>query len=539
MKEEVSFDPMTGERIVKQTEEVSFDPMTGERIVKKEAEEVSFDPMTGERIVKRASTEEVSFDPMTGERIVKQAEEVSFDPMTGERIVKGGEQMSFDPMTGERISSTTKGFGKLKNRKWVSILAGVVVVVLVILCGITSGAFLGKSQKIMLAAIKTYKTHNNILGLDDALSVLSKKKYTISVNGEYEDNSFDVSFLNLGKEKGITGELKIDDDFRSEVDGLLTGSEVKLAVPDYTDKVFTYNYQEDKDGYIAEVLEDEFGEDAIKLIDNSLKYLYDNGAEDDLKKMTKDCVKQFNKMKFTKAEKESFEINGKDRTCKGYTTTLDQDSLEAYVDIIQDYYENRVERLKDSSGKSELTEDMEEDIDDFFDEVYDSLKYVDLECSFYLYKGKLVAIIMDAGDEQFQIQVNSTKNMLEKITAIYSVGKNDYEVTWEGDVSSKEESYVLRYEGTRLMKLEYDKSSGDVELDVMDADVEVDINIKKKGGVLTYALDLSEDGDELSAAVSFSGKASKPKFTGEEFDIGNASESDFEDLMEDLEDEFY
>lgn len=87
--------------------------------------------------------------------------EMKYDPMTGEPVPKENSQMRFDPMTGkpmgepqaQKVKKVHRKMGK--GKKALVVLASLVVLLAVTFCGIHSGVFLGKSGKVLVAAVNT------------------------------------------------------------------------------------------------------------------------------------------------------------------------------------------------------------------------------------------------------------------------------------------------------------------------------------------------------------------------------------------------
>ena len=510
------------------SEEFMFDPMTGERIAKKDekAEKFTFDPMTGEKIVKEEEkTEEFTFDPMTGEKIVKKeekTEEFMFDPMTGERITN----------SGDGNVSTRKGFSK----KGIGIVASIAVVVLILFMGISSGVFLRKSDKILLASVKTLKRADNFLELDSVCSALKKKKYSVAYKYRDDDLKMGVEYSKYGKEKGMKFNAKSEYG-SADITMLLTNKDLQLSVPDVGNDIFYYNYKEDKNGYLVDQLE----KDNIAFIDNMLAYLYDNGSEEDVRDMLKDSIGVFRGLKFTEASKTVIEVDHKDRSCKGYTTTIGADEAEQFAGVFRTYYRKRMEKLTDGFSNSDELDELEDYVGEFYDDILDEIKDMeDMDITFYIYGGKLVGVYTKSDDIEAKIQINNTRNPLEKVTIFLDDGYDDIEMEWVGETSHGKETYLLRAEGSRVFSLEYDEKAGDVEAEIMDY-VTLNGHIEKKAGTITYVVNGKDNGysnSDLELEVVVSKKPEKIKMEGDRFDIGNASKRALMDLVDYLGDIF-
>lgn len=518
MKEEYSFDPMTGEKIVKKVEE-------------SQAEEVSFDPMTGEKIVKKVEEpkveEEVSFDPMTGEKIVKKvtkptAEETfSFDPMTGEKVY--GNSYEEPIIQTAPVKSIGKGTTKV-----IGIVCAVLAVVLVAVAFISSGALLGKTDKVLLATYKTVKSVE-FAEVETVADILLGQKYSISVVGDVMNQEIAATYSHSKKWNGLT--MTADISGVGDIDGnvLMDDSTVKFNAPFLSDKVFVYDYVNEKDGALTE-LEDGEVTETLDCVLTAYRDGMNSKAAKNLKKKSLALVRD---LKFEKVSKESYEVNGKNRSCAGYQTVLDEDFFKSYIDILEEYYTE----LYGDYDMDEMADMIEDELDALREEMeFDE----EIELTCYLYKGKLAAVRMDVDGNVLELQINNTKNPIDKLTVCIESGDYEEEMEWECKKSGSKKEYTLDVPGLGdVLEISYDKKSGELSMEIED-DFLLEATVDSKGGVVTYAIsELEVEGENLDVSCVFavSKSADKVKLDGEVFDIGNASENDLEDLIEDMEDE--
>ena len=485
---------------------------------------------------------EMKFDPMTGEPIKAPEQQeaepgMKFDPMTGEPIKTPEQQtaeqqeaepeMKFDPMTGKPISAQ----GKKTGKKWVKILGIVAVVAVVVFAGIKSGLFLKKSDKVLLATYNTLKDEPQILkdlNAEKLYKIVSGNNYTITVDGNYAGQGVQVEYASDSSQKQLRGTVDIENIPDIEFTMALDSKQLKAQIPAISSKVFTYNYKdENKDGYIADAI----GSKTLEQVDSALENLY---SQKEQKTVAEDIVKavrkEYESLEFQKADKKEFEINGKDRKCKGYKFTVDEDNvanvLEAVEDILEENYEQAA-ALADVSMKA------------VFSELNSEIRNMpDMECSVYVYKNKLAAfeINYDYGRDEEAMEIVfeggdfRTQNM--KITFL----DNDREsavIELKGDKDGSTEKYRLNIEnGSRyyeLGSLKYDRKDGDFDL-VID-NVDVSGNIVSKSNEITFKLDriLGVDGE-----VSVKKGSKMTKLKGDERDIMDLDEGDLLDLYRDV-----
>lgn len=557
------FDPMTGELIPDEEmnneaegEIIGYDPMTGEPIRKApqteevkeetEGEIVGYDPMTGEPIRKAPQTEEVKeefeqvvgYDPMTGEPIRANTKnnqsEMNFDPMTGLPMVYNGGNNTYD--TGKA------GVKKSGNKKFIWAIGAVILVaiVIVVLVGVGQGWFLSKGNKVLLATANTFKGTSKLVEDLDATGILASGKYTIGAEVEAEideeDFKLEVMYADNKKEKRLSGECSYY--YIPDIGGVvaLTESELKFqGSPIIDDYVFIYNYIEEKDGEIIDLLDEllweDSGEACIELVDYGCQKLYT--GEEFVKEIAQVVREEYELLEFEKVDKKEFEIGGKDRKCKGYRTEITEDNLvhilENLQELVKEDSENLEDLLEEITGESVSAEDL-------IDEIADEIDFSDIELTFYIYRNKLACIEIEAEEDFELLFIDEDKNS-KSIELVY---EDEKVLEFVASSEGHEEHYSIESIGAELGSIEYDYKSGDFEFEILNGVVACEGSIQSdtKEKILEIS-DLEVEGENFGSGIVYvrSG-AEMQEFDGEEFDVGNASESDFEDLGDELTDVF-
>ena len=549
------FDPMTGELIT--DEAVENNPETEGKII-------GYDPMTGEPIREAVQKPEaegkiIGYDPMTGEPIREavqkpeaEGEIIGYDPMTGEPIRSNANsnqpEMNFDPMTGLPVAYTgggtagtengsTKKSGK--NKILFGIVAAVAVLALigiVVFACISSGLFMSKRNKVLVAVANTFDGKFKLVEDLNVAGMLAADKYTVGTELDTELDGEDLiltaSYANSGKDKQISVSGSYDYIPDVSVVAALTKSEVKLqGSPVIDDYVFVYNYVKEKDGALIELLNDELGDDAgeacFALIDLACKKAY--SGDELTKEVTKIIIEEYQSLEYEKVDKKEFEIGGKDRKCEGYRTEITEDNLinilEKLEEVLQKESEDLNELMEELTGTSVST-------DELIDELKDEIDFSDIELTFYIYKNELACIALEVEKEEFELLFTNEKNE-QTIELVY-----DDETIMELVIESEghTETYTMEAMGMEYGVIEYDYKSGNVEFDFFDGEIEGEGLVQSSAKEKSFEiLDLEVYGEDMGTGRVFvrSG-ADMHKFSGEEFDVGNASESDFEDLEEEL-----
>jgi hypothetical protein len=406
---------------------------------------------------------EQKFDPMTGELIreadqpenVTPEQEVRFDPMTGQPL----QQIGFDPMTGQPVygipgqenqGSSFDGKRHTGKKKLPVVIACVVVAVVAVAgvaaAAVTRGAFLSKPNKVLLAAKRTFTEQPQFmedLGLDDMASILNSDKYTLDFSAEYSNSyegdgaSVEASYISTSKEKQLNGSVSVEGSPQIEVQTALTEESLKVCLPSLSDDVYVYNYKEGGGGYLKELL-DESGVVDIEDVDQALASVFSQKTQ---KKQAKELqsiiLGQIRDLDWSAEDTKSFKINGKSRKAKGYGTTISGDDVEDFLDAIYDYMEDNYE------GDLSL---VKRGWDDMTDEMEDM---PETDCAFYIYKGKLAAIIMEMDDVgEMELLFKGGAFRMQNMELTFDIdGEGSYTVELEGETTKTKETYELSAEG--------------------------------------------------------------------------------------------
>ena len=525
--------------------EIKFDPMTGEPIPSKGTDETEmrFDPMTGQPIQKEEKTakpqEEMNFDPMTGqpiqkeEKTVEPQEEMNFDPMTGQPIQKTQPQMRFDPMTGQPVYgnavpnqsvSVGKKTGKVFGKGF-GIVAAIICVCIVAFAGIKSGAFLGKPQKVLLATANTVKDSSHLVKNLEGIKVLQSRSCTADVNVNFYDGEdrykVDAVYASKPSEKQIYGSADLYGLPEIEFVTAINNKEVQAQVPLIGDDVYTYNYVDEKSGKLADLI----GSKNVETIDEVCKTLYD-GKQDkkQVKELAKTLYKQYKKLDFKSVGKDTFEVNGKDRKCKGYQATIDEDFMKDMVSSLENYLDDNMGDALDELGYY-YGESPKEALDELQDELRDM---PDVDLTFYIYKNKLACIQLECQREKIQIIFHGGKTRMQNMEVL----DNDETIMeLKGNVSGKvEESTLYDEDGDKVASLQYDYKTGDYTLDLED-DARYDGTLKNSRKGFEFTCDI----EDFNVSVNLHKGAKLKKLSGNKIDIGEASERELERIGEMIE----
>ena len=358
-----------------------------------------------------------------------------------------------------------------------------------------------------------------------------KKIFPTDFSADLDDyGEFSGSIIIDGKDKQIVGNIDSDMVPEMSLKAGIDSKKVKVEVPELCDYLFVYDYTADNDGYITEML----GDDELASLNSSLKMIYDVSSNNaDLEAKHKKCMnKHFKELKFENADKEYYKIDGKKVDCKGYSVEVDSDFyLDLYDDIVEIYKEEFEDTLKD------MEEMTGESLDDSFKEVRNELKQMpDMTVYFYIYKGKLAAI-KGEGDKksgEIEIQFKGGDFRAQNISVL---ADGDEVMALSGTNKKDKETYTLEVDGDEVCTIEYNYKKGKLtfEYDYYYDSFELEMDVKSSSNEVSFVVDDFDYDDEVEGSMNFTIKkgAKIQKYSNtDEFDIGNADESDFEDLME-------
>ena len=522
---------------------------------------ITYDPMTGEPI---ETPDETTTETVTEaakeatEEVTEATTEVAADAATdaaaevASEVNEAAEEVTeivteavpapvrrFDPMTGEPIDyskaipddpepSDKSGFGA---KAIVLGLLGVAIVAALIF--VASQFLFSKRVRVERAIAKTmnvdsqlYKDARNLAG------IIQGKSYSMTASFDGDDfGSLSGSVAIDGKDKQVGLEIDVDELPEFSLLAGIDSKSVKAEIPEFFDYLFVYNYTEDNDGYITEQMSDK----DIEALNTSCKLLYEFSAGSDeyaakVAKLTRTYEK---KLKWKKTAAKSYKVNDKKVKCKGYTTTLEKDLVLDYWDDFTDIYLEEFGDLNESLQSIGGT-----DLKDSLKDVKDELKSMkDVDLTFYIYKGALAAIKIEAGKDGEAVIMFKGGDYRAQNILVEVDGDEVFEL--KGDKSKDKENYTISAGGKEIADLTYNTKKGTLAVEYEDYrdSYEYEFDIKSSGKNFTISADdIDIDGDELNFSIEVTDSGKIADYTNtDEFDIGNADEDDFKDLVESLD----
>ena len=135
---------------------------------------------------------------------------------------------------------------KSLKKIWILSAGIIVVLAIVLFAGIKNGFFLRKSEKILYAMYQTVKDQPQVA------DGLTGEDYTISIEGQWKKQKIQAEYASDSAQKQLRGTLDLDKLQGLEFVMVLNDKELKAQFPSLSSKVFTYDYNSNKQsGYIA------------------------------------------------------------------------------------------------------------------------------------------------------------------------------------------------------------------------------------------------------------------------------------------------
>ena len=453
---------------------------------------------------------ENKFDPMTGELIQNNSNETTnnFDPMTGQPVNNGAPNNAQPPV-------------KKAFPKWAMAVIAVAAVVLIVVLLAVGGVFRSNSAKVLLAVANTFSEQPMILEdlkLADITKWAEDEKVTTNVVMDGMGESMDISFAVNPSEVRAYGNL--EGEYMPEIEFVIayTKNDVKAQLPAICDEVFVYNYNEMPNGDLFE----EIDEDDIEMINEALASYWTADNTKLEKRLTKALTKAFNEIEVEKIDSKDYKVDDKKRKCDGYSAVLTEDFFLDLLDEVEDIYEEECDE-----AVYELTEEA-------FDSLRDTFRdFPESEVEVYIYKNKLacVNLVMEDMDAEVELLFKGGEFRAQNMELTIDDGYDTYSIELEGKTDGKKEEYELSVDGMDVLVFEYDRKDGDFTIESDELEMDFEGNLVSERNAVTVSFEV----EGVDMAVTISKGADFEKLSGEEFNIGEASQDEIMDLVEENE----
>lgn len=418
-----------------------------------------------------------------------------------------------------------------KNRKGL-VYAGIGVASLLLLALIAVGVFnliVGKGGRLMMAIDATAKDAPLLIeDLRDAKKILTGDQFLAGFETEVDGGTLKGEFRNGKKDKQVY--ISVNNDEYNNL-AVLFGvhSGVFRASAQGLDYAFFYDPKQDNEGFLTE----DFREKELKRVNSLLEEITSDqtNAKVIQENVQAALKKEFKNLDIEKTAAQSWKVDGKKRKCKGYEVTLDEKNVLRFLEAFNE------------SVQKELNDEAKDIVDDAMDIMIDEVKDMDFEGDFrfYIYKGKLAALVMETEYGEISVEFQGGDYRMQNIVMAYEDDYFSEELTISSERKGKTETTTIESDGEEITVV-YDAKSGEVsiESEIYGDKYRIDGVYKHSASEVSYTLeDATENGSSMLDGETLTVYARKDpgieKYEGEKFDLGNASEEDFEKLAEDME----
>ncbi|MCR5266961.1 MAG: hypothetical protein K6E16_00395 [Lachnospiraceae bacterium] len=503
-------------------------------------EQTGFDGMTGQPVYSYRIAN--GFDGMTGQPLYVNVEQFEFDGMTGQPVYRIKGQSVFRKEALKQSALSLSSFDWKKYLPFFCIGGGVLVLAIILIVLIANGVFLSKRDKVALATYKTLNesTFGEMLLNYETLMESNQLTTTANVEGSVYGYGGEVN-ATIAKDSKA-GKLSVNADvdmsgvLSQELNFYFDDSSVQLALPEINDEVYCYRYTSDNDGAVADLVYDytEGSIDDVNTILQCANSMFKSNG-DLLKKYKSKFKKAYKNIEVESIDSEEFEIDGKDRNCKGYEMHITAENVEDFVnawsdtttevcgdDVEEILYavasligdDDIVEEYKKMQDSSEMTRMISSEMDD-----------IDLD--FYLYGGKLAAIVFEYDNDVVSIEFNGGDTRCSNMTLTSSSKGNSYKDTIriESSRNSGKEKGKIYFGKDEAASYSYDLKKGNFKVDVdgfsLDGVLLVKSNsLKFQTNITGFAY------ADIKLSMENDARISEPK--GDKVDIGNIDEDELE-----------
>lgn len=440
------------------------------------------------------------------------------------------------PTPGRRINQTPAG--KKANRKRIltgGICAAAAVLVLAVGIAAVRRLAMTPEAKVLHAVAATAAERPEMIDdLKAVRDILMESRYTAGLSMEVDGEGISSEVRNSTADKQISMSVDVDNLQFDLLTGVHSGA-FKAAVSDW-DYVFTYDPKRDNEGYLLENMREKW----IEQLNSVLEGITSNqtNVKELQKEMLGAMVRESEELEWKEAKTKQFEVDGKERECEGYKVRIDENDIAHFVEAAGEVISKK--------QPGSLADEYSDMMDDLADAIERDSSF-DAEATFYLYKKKLAAAILEINDDsdvEWAIEFLGGDYRIQNMLISMKYDQDTYQ---EVEINSRKkgsvETVTIEAETGESITIAYDTKSGEISMEYDDGWTEFFIEgiYKHSSSEASFTLrEFEVDGDSLLEdedvdLMLYVGKDVEiQEYRGSEFDLGSAEEDDFEELVEDL-----
>ncbi|MCM1134330.1 MAG: hypothetical protein NC400_02035 [Clostridium sp.] len=454
--------------------------------------------------------------------------------------------------------------------------AAVLAALILALVGIAAAAGLfGGKKRLLINAVGNVVSQSldaigEVWGLNEYEDLFADGQLSMEANFQI-GNGVEAS-MDISKDGDISG-AAVDVGYSGsslfQADLYIDKEEILLGAPKLTDTVFYVdrtNLEED-----IEWLIEEYGLEAD--VADALKSLNEESRKDSnmhkelgeaMRRLVGAFSETYDKTKVEKIASKSLEVDGEERSCKGYSLTITTEQIQELSALVREFYgsneafqlyvDGMLSAFYGYSSQEEFLETYNPDelLADFENEIGEQGRQVTM--TFYVYRKNLAKLLADLGDGiTAEWNVYGGNFPLENTEIILTDGDEIRAYSRNG--SRENAIYKAEYrmesdEDKTQLKLEYDTEKGgfnmemstDYGLYTLDYLLEGELDKAAPGSKLTVSIDTLEmnDTELLSGDITFSdevGEIKKPE--GEKRNVLRMERKDWYGLLLEISGNLY
>ncbi len=364
---------------------------------------------------------------------------------------------------------------------------------------------------------------------------------TITMEGSIEDTwaeeevTFDVNVAADESKLQIYGGIDLSEvEELPYIDAVIELNDSKLLVASSLLKnVYAYDYTEECDGAIADYLEEE--DIPTSMINDMLAGYYaqlNNAIKnpEQYEEYVESFEEVIDNLEYEKIDAEDFEVDGKDRSCKGYKMIITSDDMADFMEAYKELINSAMDENFTSSFEELTGESYEDIMDEAFDEIYGELEDMDdVEINFYVYNKALAAITCEVEGEELEIAFLGGDYRAQNMT----IGAAGTKLKISSEIEDGVETLTVKFAKEEVFSYEYDAESGDLTINVLGEEISgINIRSDKKEWVLSFD-DLEFEDIKINGLIKITTEAEFEDLDGDEVVINDLSEDDLMDVIMD------
>lgn len=406
------------------------------------------------------------------------------------------------------------------RKKGVGFVAAILVLILFFCAGKT--LFTDEHDKIIKAVSNSVKGSRLVENLS-AIKLLLEKDYTLDINAETDEAISQWKVVANGKNLALSGNLESEAD-NIKLECCFVDGEFQLYIPDFTNKVYTYDYKKDDAG----TLEEEIGNEGIDIINSLLEQSENADSANDIQKeLSAIVLDTFQSLEVEKTEKREFKVKGKSRACNGYEVEITAEDIQDLSDNVKDYFDDNFADIICAN------EGMQEEYYNLWNE-WDTLlaehKHKKANLVFYIYRDQLAGVELDMDEVAVEITMEGMAYPLEKSEMVVEYNGEREKIELSGEKKKDKEELSLQVNGITLAESVYQYKEGIWEIEIPSEDVSVELEMMGDRNHFAFNLAASDSVD-ANVGLNLKKGGSVRAIKGEKAEIGEIEKEEWEELL--------